>query len=57
MLLFCPRDVLDEIWVLIESVFKRFPTYFSRYGAQIEIFDGCKSGRLDIIFKQKLQRA
>ena len=57
MLLFFPRDVLDEIWDLIESVFKRFPTYFSRYGAQIEIFDGCKSGRLDIIFKQKLQRA
>ena len=25
---FPPQDVLDEIWDLIESVFKGFPTYF-----------------------------
>ena len=23
-----PRDVLDEIWDLVESVFEAFPTYF-----------------------------
>ena len=28
MLSFFPRDVLDEIWDLIESVSKGFPTYF-----------------------------
>ena len=27
MLSFFPRDVLDEIWDLIESVFEGFPTY------------------------------
>ena len=26
--LFCPRDVLDEIWDLIESVPENFLTYF-----------------------------
>ena len=25
---FFPRDVLDEIWTLIESVSEGFPTYF-----------------------------
>ena len=28
MLSFFPRDVLDEIWDLIESVSEGFPTYF-----------------------------
>ena len=28
MLSFFPRDVLDETWVLIESVSEGFPTYF-----------------------------
>ena len=29
VLSFFPRDVLGEIWVLIESVFEGFPTYSS----------------------------
>ena len=29
LLSFFPRDVLNEIWDLIESVFEVFPTYFS----------------------------
>ena len=33
MLSFFPRDVLDEIWDLIESVSKGFPTY--SYGVRI----------------------
>ena len=28
MLSFFPRDVLDEIWDLVESVSEGFPTYF-----------------------------
>ena len=28
MLSFFPRDVLDEIWDLVESVSEEFPTYF-----------------------------
>ena len=28
VLSFSPRDVLDEIWDLIESVSEGFPTYF-----------------------------
>ena len=28
MLFIFPRDVLDEIWDLIESVSEGFPTYF-----------------------------
>ena len=28
MLSFSPQDVLDEIWALIDSVSKGFPTYF-----------------------------
>ena len=28
VLFFVPQDVLDEIWVLIESVSEGFPTYF-----------------------------
>ena len=27
VLSFFPRDVLDEIWDLIESIFEGFPTY------------------------------
>ena len=30
MLSFFPRDVLDEIWDLIESVSEVFPTYFHK---------------------------
>ena len=31
MLSFFPRDVLDEIWDLIESVSEEFSTYFNIY--------------------------
>ena len=31
MLSFFPRDLLDEIWDLIESVSEGFPTYFSMH--------------------------
>ena len=34
MLSFSPRDVLDEIWDLIESVSKGFPTYFFNHSAR-----------------------
>ena len=32
VLFFFPRDVLDEIWDLIESVSEGFPTYSSVFG-------------------------
>ena len=31
VLSFFPRDVLDEIWDLIESVSEGFPAYFHKY--------------------------
>ena len=41
MLSFFPRDVLGEIWDLIESVSEGFPTY--KHGV-IKVVSLCKSG-------------
>ena len=35
MLSLFPRDYLDEIWDLIESVSEGFPTYFCPFGGRI----------------------
>ena len=34
---FLPRDVLDEIWDLTESVYEGFPTYSSMYVLKSEL--------------------
>ena len=39
VLSFFPRDVLDEIWNLIESVSEDFPSYFYQYSIVV----GCKT--------------
>ena len=38
MLSFSPRDVLDEIWDLIESVSEGFPTYFCLSSVRRQFF-------------------
>ena len=43
MLSFFPRDVLDEIWDLIESVSEGFPSY-SRSTENIVKYLGCPKG-------------
>ena len=44
MLSFFPRDVLDEIWALIESVSEGFPTYSSIL--EERCFQGKKTGSI-----------
>ena len=45
-----PRDVLDEIWDLIESVSDGFPTYF-RILEQILFCNSSRKGRITIQIK------
>ena len=50
MLSFIPRDVLDEIWDLIESVSEGFPSYSSILSKQTEIVSTLSPDFIVLVF-------